>query len=90
MNLPQYGKRLPVVEPEVRRACHQHLHVGDGAVLLGQPGLGLAVLVRERVEVKGGRKAPHAVLDMQEAVVLQVVVHVGDQQVEHQAPPELA
>jgi hypothetical protein len=29
-------------------------------------------------------------LHVQESVVLQVIVHVGDQQVEHQAAPKLA
>ena len=55
-----------------------------------QPGLGLPVLVPDRIDVKGRRKAPQPVLHVQESVVLQVIVHVGDQQVEYQAAPKLA
>ena len=43
------------------------------------------VLVRERIDVEGRGKAPQPVFHVQESVVLQLIIHVGDQQVGHQA-----
>lgn len=68
---------------------HQGGQRHDRPHVSGQPRFRLAVLVRKRVEVKGRRQPPLRVADMQNAEVLQVVVHVGDQEVEHDAAPQL-
>jgi hypothetical protein len=89
MHFGQHRQGLGFVQPEVGGTRQQHLHIGDRPILLGQPGPGLTVLVRERIDVEGRRQAPLAVCHVQEAVVLPVIVHVGNQQVEHQPAPEV-
>ncbi|MNL45551.1 hypothetical protein D3C87_1682080 [compost metagenome] len=79
VDLGQDSDGLFLVQCEVRRVRQQHMHVGDRSVFLGQPGLGFPFLVRKRVDVECGRKAPKSVLHVQETMVLQVIIHIGNQ-----------
>ena len=61
MYLGQDSLSLLRVQREIGGARQQHRDIGDRPVLLGQPGLGLPLLVRERVDVEGRRQTPLAV-----------------------------
>ena len=65
------------------------MYVGDRAVFFGEPGFGLALPVGKGVDVEGGGEAPVTIVDVQKAVVLQMVIHVGNQQVEKNPAPQL-
>ena len=79
MYFSQHGAGLRFVQPEIGGTRQQHADIGDRPILLGQPGLRFPVLFRKRIDVEGRRQTPLAMCHMQKAVVLQVVVHIGDQ-----------
>ena len=89
VDFAQYLQGLFTVQGEPRRPRHQHVYIGDRAVLFGEPGFGLALPVGKGVDVEGGSKAPVPVVNVQKAVVLQMVIHVGNQQVEENPAPQL-
>ena len=74
-------------ESKIRRGGHQGINRGIGAAVFGNPGLEFAGTLGKWVEVEGGRESPAARLHVQESVVVQVVVDVGDEDVEGDAPP---
>jgi hypothetical protein len=57
--------------------------------LLPNPGLQLANSVRERLHIERWREAPLPTIDMQEAMIPQMVVDIGDEDREGDAPPQL-
>ena len=57
--------------------------------MLPPTGLGLPILVREGVQVEGRRQAPLAAAEVKKTQVLQMIVHMGDQQIECKPPPQL-
>jgi hypothetical protein len=68
---------------------HQLFDRGYRTAVLAEPGLGLRALVGKRVQVKRRGQSPQVVPAVKKPDVLQVVVHVRDQVVEHQSPPQL-
>jgi hypothetical protein len=64
---------------EVLRDLHQRLQTGDGTGVLRDPGLHLTVTIRKRVHIERRGQTPLPVLNVQEAVVVQVIVDVGHQ-----------
>src|SRR6187402_2448353 len=71
--------RLCGMQLEIGSNRHQCLDRGLRARLLGYPGLQLAQPVRERIDVKNRRKPPLAPSHMQKSMIVQMVVHVGNQ-----------
>src|SRR5262245_8478570 len=73
LHLAQNLMRARTGDPEVRGHREQRLDRGLGSGFLGDPGLELAHAVGEGIQVEGGCEAPLAAVDVQEAVVAQVV-----------------
>ncbi len=67
---------------------HQGIHRSLRARLRGHPRLQFTRLVRERIEVKGGGEPPKTALGMEESMIVQVIVDVGDEDRISHAPPE--
>ncbi|MGH7046614.1 MAG: hypothetical protein ACREE2_09550 [Stellaceae bacterium] len=62
--------------PEIRKCGHQRLDRRLRTGIFRYPCLQLAHPVRERVDVECRRKPPLPAIDMQEAIVAQMIVHV--------------
>ena len=81
---------LGVGETEIGCFAQQLLERRDRTGRLTQPRLQLPCLVGERVDVESRRQAPFPVTRVQKADVPQMVVHVGDQEINDQSPPQFA
>lgn len=74
----QNALRFDLRHTEGARLRDHRLNRVDWAVVLVQPQFQLGVLVREWIDIEGRGEPPLAVRDVQEAVILDVVVNVGE------------
>jgi len=65
--------------PEIGQHRHERLDRRLGSRILRDPGLQLPGSLRERIDVKGGREPPLTPVDVQEAMVAQMVVDIADE-----------
>lgn len=79
LHLCQHLLRACRGDAEVRQDRHQGIDGRLGADLFRDPGLQLAQPLGERIDVEGRRQQPQATIDVEEAVIDQVIVDVGDE-----------
>jgi hypothetical protein len=88
LNFLQDLSRLHQSDPKVRDHRHKRVNRRLRSGILGNPGFQFANALGKWVDVESGRKAPKAVLNVQEAMVQKVVVYIRNQDREGNPPPQ--
>ena len=79
LHVTQHRRGTQLRKAEVRRRSHQRIDGGCRPCLLTDPRLQLAHPTGKRIHVECRRERPEKAFDVQEGVVLEVVIDVGDE-----------
>ena len=88
-DVTKHSTGIIVVEPELLGDAHQRVHGRRRVVKVDGGAQMLRSGARIRVQIEGGRQSPAGAVGTQEPVVAQMVVRVGDENGEGDAPPQL-
>src|ERR1700678_3303517 len=89
-HLRQYGGRIPDLQAEILYDIHEGIDAGTSVGEVNGRTELLRAGSRIRIQVKSRRQHPRAGPLVQETMVSEMIIGVGDQDREGYAPPELA